>query len=77
MEFAPFGQDIIPPTAEKYSLAENPINNYQLEKGIEAFNLIKSFCRGSRCYTGRFSRKESPWPPEAELKERDFFGNIE
>jgi hypothetical protein len=21
---------------------------------------------GSGCYTGRFSRKESPWPPEAK-----------
>ncbi len=27
--------------------------------------IIKSFCGGSRCFTGRFSRKEPPWLPEA------------
>lgn len=32
--------------------------------------LIRSFCRGSRCFTGWFSRKELPWPPEAKERKR-------
>jgi hypothetical protein len=50
-------------------LLNKPQGSHGLNKGSFKLQtmtaLMKSFCGGSRCCTGRFSRKEPPWPLEA------------